>query len=397
MDFQSVNEAALRFGVTDRAVQKWAKDGKILGAKKIGRSWLIPIDATAPDTTPTSDLKTENIKPQKRTPMPLLNGSFETGKCMEFINSIEDDDDRTVAMGEYYYFTGQCDKAVSTIEPYLDSSNEVLRYSASLICLFAALSASHTHLAIFALKSLQKLCEQGFLNKNDLPQTHSIGVFTATTAHVLLDIPIDESMPALDSCLRFLPGGIKMQACYVLAHNAYLEGKYVRALTIADMILALSPCEYPISSIYVHLVAAMALMKLKRPDDAKQRMQKAWDIAKKDGFIEPFVEHHGLLQGMIEVFFKKDYPHEYSRIVNGVNIFADGWRKIHNLYAEYEVTDKLTTTEFIVAMLYGHGWSVKEIASHMELSARTVTNYISTIYSKLYINDKKGLLKYILK
>jgi len=141
----------------------------------------------------------------------------------------------------------------------------------------------------------------------------------------------------------------------------------------------------------------MALMKLRRSDEAKQRMQMAWELAQKDNIIEPFVEHHGLLQGMIEVFFKKDYPHVYRQIINGVYLFADAWRNIHNLYAEFEVTDKLTTTEFIIAMLYGHWWSVKEVAVHMGLSSRTVTNYISTIYSKLYINDRKELVKYILK
>ena len=39
----------------------------------------------------------------------------------------------------------------------------------------------------------------------------------------------------------------------------------------------------------------------------------------------------------------------------------------------------------------------KEIASHLHLSERTVTNYISYIYDKLHINSKKELEKYMFK
>ena len=45
MAFQTAKEAADRLGVTIRAVQKWAKEGKLDGAKKVGRDWMIPEEA----------------------------------------------------------------------------------------------------------------------------------------------------------------------------------------------------------------------------------------------------------------------------------------------------------------------------------------------------------------
>lgn len=399
MDYQSVSQAAQRLGVTQRAIQKWAKDGKIDGATKLGRSWLIPVDVKAPCTASTSENEKVHgvANDTKHTVLPLLNASFEPGKCMEYINSIEDKDERKIALGEYYYFSAQPQKAIETLEEYLDSDDEVLKYSASLICMFSGFAAGQTNLPLYALRSLKEQFHNG-LKKTDVPiEARAVSIFTSNTADVLLHLPLDNNTPNLEEYLRYLPAGIKLQACYVLAHQAYLEGDYVRALTIVDVALALCPQQYPIATIYVKMVGCMALMKLKRVEEAKERMQRAWEIASKDGFIEPYIEHHGLLQGMVEVFFKKGYPQQYNRIVNAVQIFHNGWRDIHNTYADGEITDKLTTTEFIIAMLYGHGWSVKEVAEHMELSARTVTNYISTIYSKLYINDKKGLIKYILK
>ncbi len=387
----SVKETALKLNVTERAVQKWAKEGKIAGAYKFSGAWMIPCDFTVLDTTDVK--KTE----KRHTAMLLMNSSFNVGSCLDFVEGIEDDDERKLALGEYYYYSGQPEKAIETIEEYLYSSDEALKYWASLVCLFAGMAAGKGTLASFSLKSLNEQFDNGFKKEEGPTEPHSIAVFTAMTVRVLLDIPIDNSIPKMNDYMSALPGGIKLQACYVLAHQAYLNKEYERALAVADMGIYLSPKRFPVPTIYVHIVATMALMKLKRVDEAKERINLAWELAYKDGIVQPFIEHYALLQGLIETMFKKDSPKLYKRIVDSVYIFHDGWSNIHNLYAENPVTKKLSTTEFIIAMLYGHGWSVKEVAAHMDLSSRTVTNYISTIYSKLYINDRKDLVKHILK
>lgn len=45
---------------------------------------------------------------------------------MDFINGIENEDERKLALGEYYYHRGECEKAVEILEDYLDS--EVYNY-----------------------------------------------------------------------------------------------------------------------------------------------------------------------------------------------------------------------------------------------------------------------------
>lgn len=387
VEYISVKEAAEKLSVTQRAVQKWAKEGKIAGAQKFSGSWLIPSDFSLKDDAPS----------KKHTPMLLMNSSYELGSALEFVNSIKDDDDRTLALAEYYYYIGQPDKTIELVQKYLDNTDDVLKYWATLLCLFSSMAAGKGVLVSFSLKSLSEQFDNSFNKDEKVTEAHALAVFTSATVRTLLDIPINQNIPNIQNYIYALPDGIKMQACYIMAHRAYLEKEYVKALTIADVAICLSPKKFPIAEIYVHIVAVMALMKLKRVDEAKEHMKRAWDLAKKDEIIEPFIEHHALLQGMVEVFFKKEYPEIYKRIVDGVNVFQDVWRTIHNKISDNSVTSKLSTTEFIIAMLYGHGWSVKEVASHMELSPRTVNNYISTIYSKLYINNRKALTQYILK
>lgn len=203
MQFEQAQQTAERLGVTVRAIQKWAKEGRLPGAEKIGREWLIPAGIEKPvDKSEAAEV------PQKkmRMPLPLLNSAFPVGKCREYIESIADKDDRQIALGEYYYFSGQAELAAKTIEQYLDSEDESLRYSAGLICSFANLSRGHIHLARFALSKVKESLHKELKSTNTV--AHAVGIFTATTSAVLLHSPVPE-IPPLEKYLKYLPGGVE--------------------------------------------------------------------------------------------------------------------------------------------------------------------------------------------
>lgn len=46
--YKSVNEIAVEWGVNPRTVRGMCKDGRIIGAEKVGRDWIIPDDAKRP-------------------------------------------------------------------------------------------------------------------------------------------------------------------------------------------------------------------------------------------------------------------------------------------------------------------------------------------------------------
>lgn len=396
-NYETVQEAAERMGVTVRAVQKWAANGKIPGAVKFGRSWKIPKETK----TPEADNKASSGIPDVyqitpfRLAMPLLNSCYPVGKCIEYINSMPDPDDRNIALGEYFFFAGRGEEAAQITEPYLDSHDPALRFSASLICTFANLTRGHSHLARFAMSNLQEQVRRG-LHSDAPKEFHAIGIFTATAASVLLHLPLPQ-IPPLEEYLKYLPGGLRMYGCYILAHKAYLDGDYSRCLTFADAGIALSMEVYPIACIYSHVIAAVALMNMRKPSEAAQRMAEAWKLAQPDDLIQPFGEHHGLLQGLIEIFFKKDYPKEYDRIIAVTYAFSATWREIHNPDTNHDVADNLSTMEFTIAMLYTRGWSYKEIAGHLQISERSVSTKVSDVFAKTGVNNRTDLKKFMLK
>lgn len=48
MEYISCPEIAKKWGISERRVQKLCEDGRIPGAKKFSRIWLIPHDACKP-------------------------------------------------------------------------------------------------------------------------------------------------------------------------------------------------------------------------------------------------------------------------------------------------------------------------------------------------------------
>ncbi|MCD7954530.1 MAG: LuxR C-terminal-related transcriptional regulator [Lachnospiraceae bacterium] len=328
-------------------------------------------------------------------PMPLLGSSFAVGSCRKCAEGFLNEGDRDIALGEYYYFTGRAEMAARTVEPYLDSKEMAHALSAALICTFANLSRGHIHLAQFAMNEVSK--DLPVLCREDAPtQSRAMAAMVSTAASVLLHLPIPETLP-LESYIRYLPTGQQLWAWYLLAHKAYLGENYERSLAIVDMALSMYIEVYPIAAIYNHLIAVMDLMSLKRTEEAKEHFRIAWELAKPDDLIEPFAEHHGLLQGMVEIFFKKSEPEEYRRITEITYTFSSGWRKMHSLETSKNVADNLTTTEFTIAMLYSRGWTKKEVAFHLEISVSAVKKHVEIIYEKLGITDKKQLKDYMLQ
>ncbi len=388
MQYETAAQAAERFGVTIRMVQIWAKEGKLPGATKHGRDWLIPEGIAKPGK------ETEAPAKPMRTVMPLINSSYIPGKVLEYIEAMEDEDSKKLALAEYYHFTGQAEKAVAQTELFFNHDDIVLKMSACLIYSFAQLSLGNVHLTRMAMGVLKETIEVK-LQENPTPQFASMCLFVSYTSRVLLHLQPPE-VP-LSDYIKFLPKGLQIWAYYILAHQAYLTEDYNKALGIVETVLTMEEKTYPIPMIYINLAAAMSLMALRRVDEAKVYFNTAWQLALPDNLIEGFGEHHGLLYGLIETCLKDAYPDYYENIIKITYNFSETWRKIHNPDMKNEVADNLSTTEFAIAMLANKGWSNQEIATHMKMSLHTVKKYISVVFQKLAISSRSELKKYMLR
>lgn len=330
-----------------------------------------------------------------RVPMLLMSSAFPLGRCIEFIESIDDVPQKEMAYAEYYYFSGRHEKAVEYAEMYLNCEDIMLKLSASLIYTFDNLSLDRIHSARFGLERLKEYLKEAMLEETD-KKTRACCVFVATAAHTLLHIPVGD-LPPLAEYLSEFTKGMQLWGAYVLAHKAYLVKDYQRSLGIVQTCLMTCSKVYPIAMIYLNLVVAMDLMNLKETDKAKVYFMKVWEISRPDNLIEGIGEHHGILQGLIEACMKKDYPEDYARIIDITYKFSAGWRRIHNPDTNEDVADNLTTTEFTIAMLANRGWTNKEISEYLEITPRTVKQHLTCVFNKLNIENRKQLKNFMLR
>lgn len=396
MEYITVQEAAKKWRISDRLVQKYCAEGRIDGIRKFGKSWGIPASAVKPQD-PRREKEhsaTRRLQPQPEVfPgfMPLINTAFEPGRCLDYINEMEEGSRKEIAFAEYHYFSGQPEKAIQEAELYLTCSETAYRLSACLIYAYANLSVGHIHHTRYALTEIQNTLTA---NEDRAPYVRAIEAFVVFASSVLLHLPLPEKMPPTQEFLPLLPSGLRAFALYVQAHYLYLKEDYGKSIGIVEATLGMGADQYPIPAIYLHLVAVMDYMSLKQTQQAQKHLLAAWEIARPDDLIEGFGEHHGLVGGMLEAVIKPNWPDDFKRIITITYRFSAGWRKIHNPETGHDVADDLTTTEFATAMLAARGWTNQEIARHMNISSHTVKRYISTVLQKLGISRRQELKTY---
>lgn len=396
MEYLTVRETARKWNLSDRMVQQFCIAGRIPGAQKFGNSWAIPADVEKPRDP-------RSVRKQAKPPasnlldsaglMPLMNTPFQPGTCMAAVRAMEAGPQRDIATAEYYYFTGQPEKAARAAGAYLTGPDMGAQLSACLIYAYANLSLHQIQHARFALDEVQMFLTEG---AEQTPQRKAAAAFVAATSAVLLHLPLPRSLPSVKEFLPLLPPGLRAFALYVQAHHLYLKKNYTQSIGVAEATLSMGAEAYPIPAIYLHLIAVMDYMRLKKTDLAQEHLLAAWKIARQDDLVEGFGEHHGLMGAMLEAVIKPRWPDDFKRIIDITNHFSKGWRNIHNPDTGQQVADNLTTTEFAVAMLMVQDWTCEEIASHMGVSASTVRRHQAQIKKKLQVKNRRELVEYML-
>lgn len=153
MEFMTAKEAAEKWNVSVRLIQRYCAQGRICGARKNGTAWEIPSDAEKPQNI--RKVQEAYSNPPFQNLMPLMNTPFHPGDCQKLLAGMKDGARKDIAYAEYYYFSGRPEMAKQKAEEYLTCKNPELRLSACLINAFANLSIGQIDQAKQALARLE--------------------------------------------------------------------------------------------------------------------------------------------------------------------------------------------------------------------------------------------------
>ena len=324
----------------------------------------------------------------KRKIMPLVSRAFAPGKAREIIEAIEDPEEREMAWAEYCQYTGRAEEAVSRARPFLTHEDLNLRFSAHIVCFISGLAIGDADGA-----------RQALLNLESIEKEEHVPVSGAYCANVIkIMLFLKETEFSVDDRIQdALPEGAKFFVCYFLALREYLRDEYEKVVGMAQAALMMGGGDYPIAAIYLHLISAASMVRIKKIQEAERHFQLAWEITEADKLIAPFGMQYIMLAGLNKKSIKKNNPKEYRAISRYADEFIPAWIAAHNGLVDWHEDHGLTKTEHIAAMLFRKGLSAREIASCMSISVNTVKRHIAASYQKMSTKSREEFPKNIIR
>ena len=402
----SVKDAAKKWNVSERRVQKLCNDGRVKGAIKFGRVWMIPPHAVLPKHN--KDEKPHLAMP-KRTPfLDMTNIYNEKGganKCGEML--INNPEAHALFVAQIEYRRGEVDKVYDKARYFLNAHSgfyailgggmllaqcaiwrgdvELWNEAKQHIC--EAPCSTQTEREIVSL-ALAIVNSSIYDNKN-YPQWFKIGNFEA--------LPADAHPSAKVFYVKYL-----YMAAYAIASKQMnvkgLEGLSLMSIipnTIEPLISQAVVDKTIIPEIYLRMSCAVAYHNSNNKEAALHHLDKAIDLALADelyGILTEYIRHfNGLLEERVAL---KD--ENAVVIINELNQrYKLGWAKLSGKIRNKFIVTNLTPREHEVAKLTVFGLNSKEIANVLYVSESTVKQTIARIMNKTGAESKKEFVDFI--
>lgn len=394
MDYITAREAARKWDVSDRSVTYHLKAGRIPGAIKKGRLWLIPGDAERPVDKRKVEGTISKHPSDLRTG--LINVSSNSTKTMPAHNPDEildlvDDRVRTIYKIELSYLRGDFEKVMV----YFDNTveDEALRLRVCPFAIGAAISTGNYQAYTQIDSYLKRYIETDI--ESEIRVFAELSLAT-TAVSVIAPNMVPNWIKAGE--FSFLIPKQRTYALYLRAKYFYCIGQLDTALAVAQTALTLNYQENGITftDIYLRLTCAISCYGLERKEEAKNWLLSTMRLALPHRFVTPFAELVSELGGIVEECLKQEFPDCYDAVIQQWKNTVKYWFSFHNQFAKANITLILSLRETHLALLVARRVPYAEIAKQHNISVGRLKNIMIEIYEKLHVSGRDELAKCIL-
>lgn len=395
MDYIKADEAAAQWGISTRRLQTLCAEGKISGATRFGRAWMIPKGAQKPADGRKKAVEIQNadIPMPRKTPFLYMTDLYNTPGCAEKATEalVDNPEAQILFAAGIAYCRGQIDK-VYEIASYL----------------------LQKHSGFYAVLSAGMLLAQCAIWRGDLNMWRKAKVHIAEAdAQNDLDRDIlSFSICAVDSMLydvRDFPDWFKI-GCFEMLHKDSLpaakvyyakflyatgaglaskafelEGVTGLALmgllpaTIEPMISQAMADSTVIPEIFLRLTCAVTYHYTKNDTQAIRHIDRALALALPDQLYGILAEYCRTIGGLIERQLKPINEQAWCEVNQLSKIHLENWSQLGSRITGQQIIKNLTKQNREIARLAAFKLSDAEIASRMHMSLSGVKQAIRII------------------
>ena len=400
MEYASIEEVAKRWGISTRRIQILCADGKIEGATRFGRSWMLPKNAERPvdGRTKAGRNRTEEDMPlPRKTPFLYMTDLYTVGispeKTAEALSY--NHEAQVLFEAEIAYSRGEIDKVYERAN-YLLNKHSGFYAVLSAGMLLALCAIWKGDLSMWRKAKVHIMQTQA---KTDHDRELTVLAITAVDS-MLYDV---ENFPDWFKIGRFdplpkdaLPAAKVYYAKYLYATAAAmasgnanpvhgLQGltlMKILPITIEPMISQARAEGMVIPEAYLRLTCAVTYHFSGNDEQAIRHIDRALEIVLPDKLYGLLAEYCRTIGDLIEYRLRAVDEGAWEEVKSLYKIYVEGWRKLNSQITGRHIIEKLSEINRRVARLAAFKLSDKEIAVRTNLSLAGVKQAIRSISEK---------------
>ena len=399
MDYLKIDEVAAQWGISARRLQTLCNEGKIKGATRFGRAWMIPKNAQKPKDGRTKESRASaagDMPMPKKTPFLHMTSFYHTPGCAESaIAALAENPEAQILFGaEIAYSRGQINKVYESANYLLQKHSGFYAVIAGGM-LLAQCAIWHGDLSMWRKAKIHiseanakddterdiitlSLCavDSMLYDVRDFPEWFKIGCFEML------------HKDALPAAKVFYAKYLYAAGSGVASQTAEVQGVSGLALmgllpaTIEPMISWAMADGTVISEIYLRLTCAVTYHYTKNDAQAIRHIDRALALALPDKLYGLLAEYCRTIGGLVESRLKKLDEEAWNEVHQLYHIYVTNWAKLNSQITGRQVVANLSQQQRAVARLAAFKMSDAEIAARLHMSISGVKQAIRTIKLK---------------
>ena len=399
MEYLKICEVAKKWGLSERGVQALCAQGKIEGATRFGRSWMIPKNANKPLDGRTKSGKAhanEDMPLPRKTPFLYMSDLYHTpGTADSVAESLAYNHEAQVLFeAEVAYSRGDIDKVY-------ESANYLLGKHSGF---YSVLSAGMLLAQCAIWKGDIEMWRRAKVHIAEAPAQNDLDRDAMLLAISAVDIMLYnvESFPEWFKIGCFEP---VHQDSYPAAKVYYAKYLYAIGYSVATRVIKIPGVEglYVMSSIpfmlepmicwanekgtimseiYLRLTCAAVYHNIGKDNEACRHIDRALALALADQLYGVLAEYCRVIGALIERRLSLIDENAWLEVKKLHKIYNDGWSQLSGKISGRQIIAKLSDQNRIVARLAAFKLSDAEIAERTHMSISGVKQAIKIVKEK---------------